>query len=109
MNKLIKKSRIGVFVLVAIMLLTIPNMSVYPAVGSYQANSMALVATQDYGITTAANDKIALPGIAAGVALAIVAAVGFIDGWNSIHAEVRMAFLDFEKNYNKHDFSKFDN
>jgi hypothetical protein len=112
MNKIKKTSRNGVLILVTVMLLTIPNMPVYSAVGSYQSNSMALVANKDYNATAMASDKAIWPAVlavAAGVGLAVVGAVGFIDGWNSIHAELSLASLDFENNYDKYDFSKFDN
>jgi len=87
-------------------------MPVYSAVGSYQSNSMALVANNDYNATAMASDKVIWPAVlavAAGVGLAVVGAIGFIDGWNSIHAELTLASLDFENNYDKYDFSKFDN
>lgn len=113
MNKIKKTSRNGVLLLVAVMLLTIPNMPVYSAVGSYQSNSIALVANNDYNATAMASDKAAVwpaaLAVVAGAGLAVVGAVGFLDGWNSIHAELSLASLDFENNYDKYDFSKFDN
>jgi hypothetical protein len=112
MIKLKKTSRNGVLVLIAVMILTIPNMPVYSAVGSYQSNSMALAANKNYNATAMASDKVIWPAlllVAAGLGLAVVGAVGVIDGWNSIHAKLRKTSSDFEKNYDKYDFSRFDN
>jgi hypothetical protein len=110
MNKLKKTSRNGVLVLIAVMLLTIPSMPVYSAVGSYQSNSMALAANKDYNATAMASDKVIWPAVlavAAGVGLAVVFAVGVVDGWNSHHPKPPAS--KFKNDYNKYDFSKFDN
>ena len=113
MNIYKKILRNAVLVLVAVMLLTIPNMPVYSSVGAYQSNSLALAANKNYNLTTAANGKVVWPAIlavAAGVGLAAFFVIGVMDGWNSIHPSPKLlASLDFDKNYDEHDFSKFDN
>jgi hypothetical protein len=105
-----KWPKIGMIV-VAVMICIIPNMKVYSAVGSYEAQSMALEATTVYSPTEAAASESLWPAVlaaAAGVGLAIVFAVGVIDGWNSIDAQVEYLHA-LEQIQNPNDFSQFDN
>lgn len=110
MNTFKKNSRKGVLLLVLTMLLTIPNLQVYSAVGSYNTSTLALSANQDYPISSGAKGKGAIPailGVLAGVGLFVVGSVGFYDGWSSHHSDKTLA-INFEENYDSNDFSKFD-
>ncbi len=61
MYKHINKTKKGVLILVAVMLLTIPNISVYSAVGSYSMNSPNLVANSNEQFTGIDTEKAACP------------------------------------------------
>ena len=113
MDKHINKSKKGVLILVAIMLLTIPNMPVYSAVGSYSTNSPSLVANSNNKITGASSAKAAW-WAAAAEAIALAYGAGYVLGTLAHHAydalgghpkQIAMAPVG----YNSTDFSKFDN
>ena len=95
------------------MLLTIPNMPVYSAVGSYSTNSPSLVANSNNKITGASSAKAAW-WVAAAEAIALAYGSGYVLGTLSHHVydaldghakELTMTPAD----YNSTDFSKFDN
>ena len=121
----------AVILLVAIMLLTIPNMNVYSSIGSFQTTSTALTANQSQKLYSSTNDRpfivIGIPsilmavgaigvlGAAVGMSVASgrsatqvatdITSLGFfgIDGGSSLQSNNPSA--DDEK----HNFSKFDN
>jgi hypothetical protein len=100
-NKITQK---GFLVIITIMIMTIPNFRVYSSVGTYSSSSISLNANNEYGNTILAKPpKVWLPMLAA-AGLGVVFAVGVIDGWNSIGN-----IMAPEPDYNKNDFSKFDN
>lgn len=110
MNRFRKNLPKMLMLAVAFMLAIIPNLNVY-AVGSYQSTSMAITANSSYAPQTQAASDAALPAIlavAAGVGLAVVFAVGVIDGWNSVSAQ-ELAINDLPTSYDPYDFSEFDN
>jgi hypothetical protein len=96
----------AIIVIVAIMVIGIPNMKVYSSVGSYNSSSMALTANKSYRPTELASRDAALPAVLAAVGLAVVFAVGVIDGWNSVSA---IAYSELSVTHDANDFSKFDN
>ena len=89
----------------------LPNITIYSSVGNYSRSSSATVANVRYSQTALAsnNEKACWPAVlavAAGVGLVVVAAVGVIDGWNSIHQQLNQ--YSMAPNYNSNDFSKYD-
>ncbi len=107
-NKSIPVKTIALFLIVLIMLL--PNISVYSSVGNYSANSSAIGANATYSqsILISNYEKACWPAVvavAAGVGLAVVFVVGVIDGWNSVHPKAEYSIAS---NYNSNDFSKYD-
>ena len=112
MKKINNFSKKGMLILVAIMLLTIPNLKVYSSVGNYNTSSMALNANSNYKHSLSTSEKAVWPAIlavAAGIGLAVIGGVGFVDGWNSIGSQMTLASIDFENKYANNEFSKFDN
>jgi hypothetical protein len=110
MNRFRKNLPKLLMLVVACMLAVIPNLNVY-ALGSYQSSSMAITANNSYTAQAKVVDDAALPAIlavAAGVGLAVVFAVGVIDGWNSVSAQ-ELAINDLPTSYDPYDFSEFDN
>jgi hypothetical protein len=104
----------AVLVMVAIMVIGIPNMKVYSSVGSYNSSSLALTANDTYAQKSSPNELASRDGafpailaVAAGVGLAVVFAVGVIDGWNSVSAQI--AYNELSVTHDANDFSKFDN
>ncbi len=89
----------------------LPNITIYSSVGNYSKNSSATGANAVYSQTALSsnNEKACWPAVlavAAGVGLVVVAAVGVIDGWNSIHQQLNAYAV--ASNYNSNDFSKYD-
>ncbi len=85
-------------------------MNAYSAMGGYALNSTALNAHKEY--RNATQNKLPttfLPALAA-AGLAVVFAVGVIDGWNSIGKIASSATdVNHDLSYRNDDFSKFDN
>lgn len=100
----------GILMVVLAMVLTIPNLKLY-AYGQYQQHSAALEAHSNQEMAVAQQEAFwpAVLAVAAGVGLAVVFAVGVVDGWNSIHAESVALATVVESNYDSDDFSKYDN
>ena len=120
----------GIIVLVVAMLLTIPNMRVYSAVGSYQTLSPAITANTDYkfphsiekpnaalfaGNVALVSSVLGMTGAAA-IAMALVGDEAFLTGIAALfsfrHNDVftkKMSIVNNGENYTKYDFSKFDN
>ena len=114
----------GTITLVIAMLLTIPNMQVYSFIGSYKISSMAITANELYKSSRLAADPISVSLLAAiGTAVAIAMSVGFSAligagvgaiGTTVVAMKASKGTLPLiskydEKDYQKHDFSKFDN
>ena len=109
----------GIIVLVIAMLLTIPNIRVYSAIGSYQTSSPAITANNKKHPNTEGM-MIGLDAIAFAIGIICVAsAVGFLVAGLGIeefvHISVSVGGKATErpdlviKNYHKYDFSQFDN
>ena len=111
LNNYLKK---GVLVIVAFMLLTIPNMNVYSFIGSYQNSSPAITANTKHKRTYIKDRLFFEAALSIGAALGVVA-VGLIIG-GVVYAVVTEDIGKFslppnsiDKNYMKYDFSQFDN
>ena len=104
----------GTVIFIAILLLTIPNISVYSAIGDYQTSSMAITANNKH-TKHKTGDHFSLTGLAVlGVmvgVLAIVSGAGLAYGFTSNHPLITRPGIDqeFDKRYVKYDFSQFDN
>ena len=113
MYKHINKTKKGVLILVAVMLLTIPNISVYSAVGSYSMNSPNLVANSNEQFTGIDTEKAAW-WYAVTAAVASAYGAGYFIG--TLAHQVYHLLDGHPKelaivsvNYSPTDFSKFDN
>lgn len=107
MKKIKNLTQKGFLTIICIMILTIPNMKAYSSVGSYSLSSSALNANSQYGNSNLAKPPSVWVPVLAAFALAVVFAAGVADGWNSVSGIV--ANSGNEPNYDKNDFSKFDN
>ena len=114
MNYLNNYFQKGIIVLVVAMLLTITNMRVYSAIGSYQISSPAITVnnkkhSNTIGMMVGFPDAIAF-GI--GV-ICVVLAVGFLAIGRFANIDIGEEGLDRSdlviKNYHEYDFSQFDN
>ena len=103
----------GTVTFVIVMLLTIPNMQVYSFVGSYKISSMAITANDGYEKSLSVEKPTSLLGIAAGgvmVGLFVVAiVVGSVLVMTVGKGTSSLTSKYDEKDYQRHDFSKFDN
>ena len=120
----------GIIVLVVAMLLTIPNMRVYSAVGSYQTLSPAITANTDYKFSHSIEKPNAalfagnvalfssVLGISGAVAIAMALSgdeavlMGIVGLFSFCHNDLftkEMSIVNNGENYTKYDFSKFDN
>jgi hypothetical protein len=102
----------GVVAVVLIMLLTIPNLQVYSAVGDYSGTSAALTATDEYSAQTQAAEKVAW-WVAAAEAIALAYAAGYVIGTVAHHAYdllgAQTSITVIDASYDPADFSEFDN
>ena len=110
--------RRAVIFLVAIMLLTILNMSVYSSIGSFQITSTALAANnRQESFLNSEKKPLNLPGVVAFSAIGAVLVVALFVADEvtediaimELSGLVEPALAYKNKNYAKHDFSKFDN
>lgn len=107
MKKINKFTQKGFLAIICAMILTIPNMKAYSSVGNYSINTSALEANNQYGNSNLARPPKAWLPVIAAVGLAVVFVAGVVDGWNSVSGIVSNS--GNEPNYDKNDFSKFDN
>ena len=117
-NNYLKK---GALMLVAVMLLTIPNLPVYSSIGSYQTVSMAITANNNHPISYNKDKPIFLLNVVAGVVGLAAAVIGFaVIAASPVAAPVLLAaglsypkenllLNSTSKKYDKYDFSMFDN
>ena len=108
-------------VLAAAMLLIIPNLSVYSSIGSYQTTSRAITTNNKHLISNNnKNEKpiiaVELAMVAGGFAFMVAAIAYFAFGSTTVAVSCcvlspREIMVDkiLSKNYNKYDFSGFDN
>ena len=100
----------GIVVLVATMLLTIPNMKVYSSIGSYQTSSKAITVNNsyhDHSLNPLKDRPFFLLSIC-GSSLIDVALVGYFVAALVVNlGSVDTRFPN--ENYAKYDFSQFDN
>ena len=109
-----------VLILVATMLLTIPRMNVYSAIGDYQIASTAITANNNFQLYKDDKEKPVAPAIAGafvlmaigGFAIVGAAAVGLNYALGGFHVrddrEQHPIYPD-HRNYSKYNFSQFDN
>lgn len=107
MKKFNKFTQKGFLALICAMILTIPNMKAYSSVGNYSINTSALEANNQYGNSNLAKPPSTWLPVLAAAGLAVVFVAGVVDGWNSVSGIVSNS--GNEPNYDKNDFSKFDN
>ena len=106
-----------VIILVATMLLTIPRMNVYSAIGNYQISSMAITANNNFQLHKDDKEKPVAPdiiGIAVFVGIVGGAFVGIVGGLLYIAYiytgyRVQHPIYPDHINYSKYNFSQFDN
>ena len=110
-----------VLILVATMLLTIPRMNVYSAIGDYQITSTAITANNNFQLYKYDKEKPIAPAIlpalietlvgicmSATLAVASGIAVGIYYAVHGGFGEQPLIYPD-HINYSKYDFSQFDN
>ena len=109
-----------VLILVATMLLTIPRMNVYSAIGDYQITSTAITANNNFQLYKYDKEKPVAPAIAGafvlmaigGFAIVGAAAVGLnyaLGGFRVRDDREQHPIYPDHINYSKYDFSQFDN
>lgn len=103
-NKFLQK---GFLLIITTMVITIPSMKAYSSVGNFSSNTSALIANSEYGNSNLAKPPSTWLPVLAAAGLAIVFAAGVLDGWNSVSGITSDS--GNEPNYDKNDFSKFDN
>ena len=121
MNHLNNHFQKGIVILVVTMLLAIPNMRVYSAIGGYQSSSTAIMANNFYKhscLTKNIRPYVSLVAVL-GFAFAIAGSVILGAGVGSIGTVVAMKAAgigtfslgskNLDAHYAKHDFSQFDN
>ena len=110
-------------IFIVVMVLIIPNMNVYSFVGRHETSSQAIMANELYKSSRLAADlPRPVPLLAAiGIAVAIIVSLGTFVAGMGIGAAVAIATIETnkgtlsliskydEKDYQRHDFSKFDN
>lgn len=116
MKTKVNKLKKGVLILVAVMLLTIPNIPIYSAVGSYSTNSSTLLANSKHHLSSNSGPSVAWKLAIAAFAGAIILAYdsGYVIGtlahhvYDSLdgHPKKRAVKPIY---YSASDFSKFDN
>ena len=103
----------GTVTFVIVMLLTIPNMQVYSFIGSYKISSMAITANDGYEKSLSVEKPTSLLGIAAGGVMAglfvVAVVVGSVVVMTVGKGTSSLTSKDDDKDYQRHDFSKFDN
>ena len=109
-----------VLILVATMLLTIPRMNVYSAIGNYQKSSMAITANNNFQLYKNDKEKPVAPAIAGtfvlmaigGLVIVGAVAVGLnyaLGGFRVRDDREQHPIYPDHINYSKYDFSQFDN
>ena len=103
----------GVVILIATMLLVIPNMNVYSSIGNYETSSSAIIANNDQEHPKKINDRPFFPAFAlVGIIIGAVVAgsVGAVVG-TELASEFGSSQPSYvvDENYVKYDFSQFDN
>jgi hypothetical protein len=106
-----KRLKKPIAVVCIMLVLTLPTLSTSSAVGLYATSIMATdISANSPSQSQAKLDEVGWPlAVLAGVGLAVVFAVGVVDGWNSINTALTVNPRGLEDvNYDKNDFSKFD-
>ena len=112
--KIKNKAQKGILVLVVIMFITIPKMHVYSLIGSYETSSLAIEGNNYCESSSSIFEKPVAPGqvlfilglygvIMAGLGAIVGLALGYGTYGDSI------PLITFYENYDKYDFSQFDN
>ena len=120
MNYLNNHFQKGIIVIVVAMLLTIQNMRVHSFIGSYQTSSLAITINNNYKKHTCSIEKLMYPAVvmvakSVAVGLGVLASIGafLYIVVSEVKSLVGKSFLpltsDFFDDYDKYDFSKFDN
>lgn len=112
MKKLRYYSKKGVLALVIIMFLTVPNLTVYSAVGNYDTSSDAVIASTTNRASEGARDRTLGLGQQSGAAYAVGMAVGALAhavyDYFGGHPELEGPIYG-DSSYSSDDFTKFDN
>ena len=117
MNYLNNHFQKGIIVIVVAMLFTIKNMRVHSFIGNYQTSSLAITINNNYKKHTCSIEKLMFPMVEAAVMAAEAIAVGVV-ALAGIGALVYIVVSEVGKSslpltsdfdYDKYDFSKFDN
>ena len=118
MKKINPNLQKGVVVLIAAMLLTIPNIRVYSAIGSYETSSIAIAANHNNSRqhSQKRNDKRCVSEFMLGMAgfsiclIAGVVGIAILSHQTKYNEFKTSMFRNyFDGNYEKYDFSQFDN
>ena len=106
----------GIVIIVIVMLIIIPNMSIYSSVGSYKTHSQAITANDNHKLIPKIGRPSGLPfilGVAGTVAFfsIIGSAVGLVIT-SGLVSQAKASQLipnkTIDENYDKYDFSQFD-
>ena len=117
-NQLKNHFQKGIIILVATLLLAIPNTRIHSFIGSYQTSSIALTANDGYEKSLLEEKNISALGLGLGLGLGAIIAVGFValvvigvisESTDSIFPESIPSKIVDQMGYKKYDFSKFDN
>ena len=123
MKKSINFFQKGVISLVVFMFFTIPSMDVYSSIGNYKSSSLAITANKNYeryigekkrinyiAAACLATGAIVLSAVLVGYSVAAISSNLEGNDIETHGAKVSTVSMNtFEKNYLRHDFSKFDN
>ena len=116
-NQLKNHFQKGIIILVATLLLAIPNTRIHSFVGSYQTSSIALTANDRYKKSLLEEKNISALVVGLELGLGAIIAVSFValvaigvvaESSDSIFSE-SVPYKIIDGNYKKYDFSKFDN
>ena len=117
MNQLSSYLKRGVLILVASMLIIIPNLDVCSSIGNYQAVSSAIKANDRYAHHNSSNDRLlwfpaaVIGGVIGivGVVVSVVVVTAAVEYHQMGSKTIPSSLNRFRVHYAKHDFSQFDN
>ena len=107
-----------VIILVATMLLTIPRMNVYSAIGDYQIASTAITANNNFQLYKDDKEKPFAPALVGAIVLVSITGFAVVGGITGLLSYACGSYRDDgeqhpiypdHRNYSKYDFSQFDN
>lgn len=116
MKKMKNMSRKALVIVLATIIMLLPNVRAYSSVGEYASTSLAISASNEYP-TNPDTAKVAVPAVVGAVLLGAVLVgvfvAGLLDGWAACGAskvfKTRAVFYQsLASKYDPHDFAKFD-